>query len=63
MTTYQEKRICELLDRMAGMIVDRRDAYLHDTRVGYETLGGLEYDIWEARQTVGLPDYPGLHPT
>jgi hypothetical protein len=34
----------------------------HYDRPLSEIVGGLQYMIWEARQTLGLPDYPGLSP-
>jgi hypothetical protein len=56
MTTYQEKRIVQLLDDMAKTAVDL------ERKTPGEIIGGLQYLIWEARQTLELPDVPGLEP-
>ena len=56
MTTYQEKRLVMQLDEMAKKVVTWTE------RPAGETIGALMYLIWEVRQTLDLPDVPGLHP-
>ena len=55
-TNYQEKRLIEQLNEMAKSLATWKDRPLG------ETLGGLIYLVWEARQTLNLPDVKGLDP-
>ena len=62
---YTRKQLETLLDGIAHAALTITEHARHNAGqpdAYYRAIGAISYQIWEARQRLGMPDMPGLDP-